>query len=316
MSASAPQLVSVIVPARDAERTIGDCLASVFRMDFPHNRLEVLVVDNGSTDRTAEIAMHYPIRYLREDRRGRGYARNRGIVASSGELIAFTDADCLVSTNWLSELLAAFDGTRVSVAAGEVLAYPPATAPERYVAARRPRYSEWRDVRADQAGSVLARKLYSTHILASAVWRREVFDRIGLIDTRFRACEDADLCWRLVLSGLEVQFRPRAVVFHRHRGTVVELLGQHVGYGRGQAALANKYPEAFPWGWREELRAWTDLVSSAGRMLAPSVTDKGVGDTRSLYYPHLDFSRKLAQRLGFVAGALERQVRVLTTIRG
>ena len=89
--------VSVIIPVLNGERTIRECLVSLLRVDYLPERGEILVVDNGSTDRTAEIINSFPVRYLGEERRGKSYARNRGIEASKGEILAFTDADCVVS---------------------------------------------------------------------------------------------------------------------------------------------------------------------------------------------------------------------------
>ena len=132
---------SVIIPVLNGERTIRECLVSLLKMDYPVERLEILVVDNGSTDRTAEIINSFRVRYHREERRGASYARNRGIEASKGEILAFTDADCLVTTNWLRELVQGFDSEEVGVVAGEVVAYPPQTPAERYTAMRRPRLS-------------------------------------------------------------------------------------------------------------------------------------------------------------------------------
>src|ERR671916_681647 len=101
--------VSIVVPVLNGERTLRGCLTSLLRVDYPPDRREILVVDNGSTDRTAEIIQSFPVQYLREEQRGCSAARNRGIQASRGELIASTDADCVVSSGWLRELVQAFD---------------------------------------------------------------------------------------------------------------------------------------------------------------------------------------------------------------
>jgi len=93
--------VSVIVPVLNGERTIRECIVSLLNMDYPVERREILVVDNDSTDRTTDIIKNFPVRYLREERRGASHARNRGIEASKGAILAFTDADCAVTTRWL-----------------------------------------------------------------------------------------------------------------------------------------------------------------------------------------------------------------------
>lgn len=78
-------------------------------MDYPPERREILVVDNGSRDRTGQIVASYPVTLLREVLRGPAAARNRGIEASRGQLLAFTDADCVVTTRWLQELVLGFE---------------------------------------------------------------------------------------------------------------------------------------------------------------------------------------------------------------
>ena len=95
MASEPAPFVSVIVPVRNGERTVADCLTSLLELDYPTDSREILVVDNGSTDRTAEIVQRLPVTYLLEERVGRSHARNRGIEASSSELLAFIDADCV-----------------------------------------------------------------------------------------------------------------------------------------------------------------------------------------------------------------------------
>ena len=79
LETSSLPFVSVIVTALNDETLIKDCLVSLLGMDYPRERQEILVVDNGSTDRTAEIIKSFPVRYLWEGRRGKSYARNQGI---------------------------------------------------------------------------------------------------------------------------------------------------------------------------------------------------------------------------------------------
>ena len=134
--------VSVIIPVLNGERTIRECLASLIKMDYPVERREILVVDNGSTDSTAEIVKSFPVRYLREERPGPSAARNKGIEAGKGEILAFTDADCVVTAGWLQELVRGFDSEKTGVVVGEVVAYPPQTPAERYMAMRKPLWQQ------------------------------------------------------------------------------------------------------------------------------------------------------------------------------
>ena len=291
-SAAAP--VTVIVPVLNGEPTIADCLTSLLRTDYPLEQREILVVDNGSTDRTCEIVARFPVRMVREPRRGLSHARNRGIEESGGRLLAFTDADCMVSTTWLSELVRGLEEEGGAAVVGEVVAYPPATPAERYTAMRKPSFHAW-TVRRRRPGI----------LFMNVALRREVFDRVGLFDPGCGSAEDIDFSWRFLDAGLEVRRRPQAVVLHRHRTTARELFRQQVGYGRGQALLVRKYPDVLRWGWREEAAAWVDLgataVAAAKTLLAAAWTG---GRSTADPYPAYDFVRKLGQRVGFVEGAL------------
>jgi GT2 family glycosyltransferase len=282
-------LVSVVVPVLNGEATVGDCLTSLTRMDFPPKEREIVVVFQPSTDRTLEIVRHHPVRIVVEERRGVSYARNKGIEESCGKFIAFLDADCSASVGWLRELVKGLE--EGSAAAGEAVSFPPRTPVERYVAARKPL---WRE-------STRHGRAHPWFLLGTAALRREVFDRVGLFDTTFPpGAEDIDFCWRFFDAGLQVVDCPKAIAFHRHRVTRHALWRQHVGYARGQAALSRKYPRRAAWNWRREICAWLDLLVSAGKVAGGWVRRFGTGDEMTFYYPYYDFVRRLAQRTGFV----------------
>ena len=188
--------VSVIIPVLNEERTIRECLTSLIKMDYPVERREILVVDNGSTDRTAEIIKTFQVRYLWEERRGAAAARNKGIEASKGEILAFTDADCVVTTGWLRELARAFDEEGVGGVAGEVVAFPPKTRAEWYAAR----------VRHLSPQKYLSRSLLPFAAFANLAFRRDVFDRIGLLDATIPLGESTDFCTRL-LQGTDLKLR-------------------------------------------------------------------------------------------------------------
>jgi GT2 family glycosyltransferase len=284
--------VSVVVPVLDGEATIGDFLASLGRLDYPRDRREVVVVDNGSSDRTATLIRRAPVRYLFEGRRGTARARNRGIEASRGEIVAFTDADCVVTTGWLRALVAGFDDHRVGGVAGEILPFPPRTPAERYAAR----------IRHLSPQRYLRRPTFPFAVTANLAFRREVFDRVGLLDPNSpRGGESTDFCTRFFRqTGLELKLAPRAVVFHRHRATAAELFRQQWGYGQGHAYLYEKYRAEIPWSWRQRLAAWRDLGASGGKLVAAGARRVSARAGREeLDFLYFEFIRKLALRLGF-----------------
>ena len=300
---NAPSLpfVSVIIPVLNGERTIRECLTSLLKMDYPSERREILVVDNGSTDQTAAIVKTFPVRYLQEERRGASYARNQGIEASTGEIVAFIDADCTVTTRWLRELVQGFDGEEVGVVGGELVAYPPTTPAERYFAMRRPLWHT----------RTINYPISPWFLAGNTAFRREVFDQVGLFDPQFVGCEDIDYSWRFFQSRhFKLIYRPKAVVFHRHRQTTWELLKQYHRYGLGQAILRRKYRKELSWGWKRELRAYWDLLLAVlllGRAVVLSMI-RG-RSTVEVFHPHFDLFRKLGARIGFISGNLRRDSR-------
>lgn len=288
--------MSIVVPVHNGERTLRDCLASLLAVDFPCERREIIVVDNGSTDRTSEIIESFRVRRLHESRRGASQARNAGIVASRGEIVAFTDADCVVSRGWLKGLIDAFADANVEGVAGEIVAYPPATAAERYAAR----------IRHLSPQKYLRRPILPFAVFANLAFRREVFGRVGLLDEAMTAGESTDFCTRFRRSNqLGLVYAPRAVVFHRHRQTAAGLFRQQWNYGRGHALLYIKYGQEIPWGWRQSALAYADL-GKAIVALGTSVLRLGGGPAwrDQIAFCYLDCVRKVAERLGFARQAL------------
>jgi GT2 family glycosyltransferase len=289
--------VSVIIPVLNGEKTIGDCMASLLRTDYPPERHEILVVDNGSTDRTAEIVKNLPVQYLREERRGAPAARNTGIKASRGELVAFTDADCVVTRGWLGELVRTFDEDRVGGVAGEIFPYPPNTSAERYAAR----------VRSLSPQKYLSRPLLPFAVFANLAFRRDVFDRVGHLDEAITmGAEATDFCTRFLRgTGLKLKYAPNAVVFHRYRATARRFFKQQWNYGRGHALLHIKYRREIPWSWRQSVVAYREVARAAGALVVSGL-HYGLrgGRAEDVYFSYFNFLKKLAERLGFIRESL------------
>ena len=298
MAESEPK-VSVVVPVLNGERTLGGCLTSILRTDYPADRREVIVVDNGSSDATRTILDRFPVRVLSEPRRGPANARNRGIGAATGEIVAFTDADCVASRGWLRELVRAFDVRGAAGVAGEIFPFPPATAAERYAARIRHLSPE----------RYLRRATFPFAVTANLSFRRAVFERVGRFDADSpRGGESTDFCTRFSrATGEQLYLARAAVVFHRHRRTGWELFRQHWGYGRGHAYLYIKYRDEIPWGWRQTKTSYADLLGSAARLGRAALCYPFRAASREdLSFRYFEVVRKAAIRLGFVREAVTR----------
>ena len=227
--------VSVVICAYNAEPTMEACLTSLQALRYP--AFEVIVVDDGSTDRTGAIADRFEgIHVIHQENKGLSAARNVGIAASLGEIVAFTDSDCVVDPDWLHYLVATFLQTGLRAVGGPNL--PP---PEDSVVAA--------CVAASPGGPqhVLLDDVEAEHIPGcNMAFRREVLNEIGGFDPIYRSAgDDVDVCWRLQDRGYRIGFSPAAMVWHFRRNTMRAYIGQQKGYGKAEALLYFRHPQRF-----------------------------------------------------------------------
>jgi GT2 family glycosyltransferase len=197
---------SVIVPAHNSESTIDECVRSLLGLRYPSDRLELLIVDNRSTDGTVGALRPYADRIvvLEERRRGAAAARNAGIAGAGGEVVAFTDADCVVDQDWLRRLVEPLQDPGVGISGGTILARPSANDVERFG-------EEIHDHRR-------AIEVYQPPYAITMSWasRREFLRALGGFDERFIRGQDVDLSYRVSQAGYALAFVPEAVVYHRN----------------------------------------------------------------------------------------------------
>jgi glycosyltransferase involved in cell wall biosynthesis len=223
---------SVIVPAYNAAATIGACLESLKKLHYPN--YETIVVDDGSTDTTPQIVEASQTRLIRGDHRGLAEARNAGIEAASGEIVAFVDADARADADWLYHLVEAIT-RRAAVAAGG-----PNFAPYNGDAAFAFAPGIPREVRGE--GDQLTQLCGCNMAITKSALRE-----VGGFDPLFEAAgDDVDLSWRLTELPPEkrapIVSAPGAVVIHERRATLRDYLRQQRGYGAGENVLSRKYP--------------------------------------------------------------------------
>jgi GT2 family glycosyltransferase len=251
--------ISVVVCSYNGERTIGRCLEELCRLDYPD--YEVILVDDGSTDCTAAIAAEFDVRLIRTENRGLSAARNTGIEAATGEIVAFTDDDAWPDRDWLRYLAHGFAcGDHVGIGGPNLVP--------------------------DDAGLVENAVAHApggpTHVLLSdeiaehipgcnMAFRREALRAVGGFDPQFRiAGDDVDICWRLQEQGWTIGFCPAAVVMHHRRASVRAYLRQQVGYGKAEARLERKWPDKYNRGghlaWAGRMYASAPLRRRRGRI--------------------------------------------------
>ena len=227
--------VSVVVATYNGSRTLQNCLESLARLNY--DDYEVILVDDGSTDRTPELAKSFPsVRYLRQTNQGLSAARNAGIRAATGEIVAFTDDDCRADEDWLYYLVNDLLRSDFAGIGGHNF-LPPEDSP---VAAA---------VMASPGGPahVLLTDTEAEHIPGcNMAFYKWALEQIGLFDPIFRkAGDDVDICWRLQDGQFKIGFSPAAFVWHYRRSTVKAYLKQQTGYGEAEAFLIAKHPEHY-----------------------------------------------------------------------
>ncbi|HEY9694109.1 MAG TPA: glycosyltransferase [Oculatellaceae cyanobacterium] len=230
--------VSVVIPIYNGEADLPDLINCLNAQTYPAEQVEYLLVDNNSTDRTPTILQtaieqsskqKINFRLLSETNIQSSYAaRNTGIKASIGEIIAFTDADCRPDPNWLQSLIQPFVNIKIGMVAGEIIALPGETLLEKH---------------ADK-GNVLSQKHTLAHPFypygqtANLAIRKQVFEQVGLFRPYLTTGGDADICWRIQMhSDWKLDFAPSAIVKHRHRSTLKELQSQWRRYGSSNRYL-------------------------------------------------------------------------------
>ena len=227
--------VSVVVCVYNGERTMDACLASLEKLNYPD--YEVIVVNDGSTDRTAQIAAEYPyIRLIEQENKGLSEARNVGIRAAQGDIVAFTDADCMADPDWLTHLVARFQSSDFAAVGGPNLTPPDDSFVASCVA-----------VSPGAPTHVLLDDEVAEHIPGcNMAFRHEALEAIDGFDPIFRAAgDDVDLCWRLQNKGYKIGFSAAAVVWHFRRNTLRDYIKQQRGYGKAETLLFFKHPSRF-----------------------------------------------------------------------
>ena len=226
--------ISVVVCTYNGSRTIRDTLDALENLDYPD--YEVIVVDDGSTDSSATIAGLYPVRVIRTPNRGLSAARNTGMEAATGSIVAYTDDDAYPDQHWLKYLAWTFLTTNY-VGVGGPNIPPPGDGKIAESVAHSP----------GGPVHVLLSAQEAEHIPGcNCAFHRDAMLAIGGFDPIFRSAgDDVDLCWRLMERGWKLGFNPAAMVWHHRRNSVRTYWKQQKGYGKAEALLERKWPSKY-----------------------------------------------------------------------
>ena len=231
--------VTVVVAFYNAARTLTDCLQSLLDLNYPD--YEVVVVNDGSTDCSAEIVARYPFRIVTHERNlGISAGRNTGLRAATGEIVAYIDADARADRDWLTYLAATYLEQPVAGVGGPN-PVPPDDAWVAQCVFRAP----------GGPTQVMLDDCTAEHIPGCNMsFLKSALEDVGGFDEQFNtAADDVDICWRLIERGHRIGFNASAVVWHHRRPSVRAYWRQQVGYGVSEAKLERKFPTRFnSWG--------------------------------------------------------------------
>lgn len=225
---------SVVVPAYNAGATVRLCLEALLRQSVGTPAYEVLVVDDGSTDDTAEVLKDFPVTVIRQPNRGPAAARNHGARRARGEIILFTDADCVPREDWVAQMAKPFADAGVCAVKGA------------YRTSQSALVARFAQVEFEERFELLKRAdaidMVDTY---SASYRKHLFERMGGFDESFPVAnnEDTDLSYKFSAAGLRMVFNPDAVVFHlRHPDTLPRYLRQKFWRGYWRMVVYRRFP--------------------------------------------------------------------------
>ena len=231
---------SIIIPTLNCAGDIEGCVKSLRNQDYPGDRFEIIIVDNGSTDATMDILPLSGVRYFVRNERSRAKALNTGIANAMGEIICTTDISCRAEPDWISTIVKSFNDPSVGCVAGEIKLLKVS---DNAVIG----FQE----RSNYMSPMLALKRTRLPYLpfadgANASFRKQLFEKIGLFEESFIKAADVEICYRMfILTDYNLVFNQDAVVWEPGEPTLRALLKQRYRMGIGGNLMRMKYPALF-----------------------------------------------------------------------
>lgn len=222
--------ISIIIPTYSRPKQLEVCLTYIAAIEYEQARREVVVVDDGSIEKLDSLVKPFistlNLNLIRQSNRGPAAARNNGVKSASGEIVAFTDDDCMPDKGWLNGMVAALDLERDRAVGGRT-------------------ENQLKDNCYSQASHLLIEYLYELYSENHSEMQfftsnnfacfRDTFHELGGFSEEFKsnAAEDRDFCRRWQQAGKTLCFAPNAIIFHAHQLSFSSFLRQHSNYGQG-----------------------------------------------------------------------------------
>lgn len=236
-------MISVVIPIYNEEKNISETLGSIYNNNIlPY---EVIVADGGSTDQTVDIIKEqFPqVKIVNNPRKNAASGRNVGIKHAKGDVIAFTDGDCIVSTNWIEEIQNAFARYDIDGLGGKVKIAKPINHIEEYWG-----NLAWNLIMnfGDKQYQVNQCTLNDAFVTANCAYSRNLLKRINGFNNWFaNNAEDVDLCWRAIKAGAKLIYEPSVVIYAHNVTTVKGVAKKSFRNGYSSSKLQKKYGSRF-----------------------------------------------------------------------
>lgn len=226
--------VSVIVPVYNGEKDIANCLKALINQNYPKENYEIIVVNDGSTDNTSKVVKKFKkVKLIQQEHKGPASARNLGAKYAKGEILLFTDSDCIPDKNWIKNMVEPFKDKAIVGVSGTYKTLNKENLIARFVGyeieERHEKLEKEREI--DFIGTY------------SAGYRRDVFLKFGGFDETFPIAsgEDPELSFRISKAGFKMIFQPKAFVYHKHPDTLPKFLKQKFWRGYWRIYLYKKH---------------------------------------------------------------------------
>ncbi len=226
--------VSVIVPAYNAQSHLDDCLTALENQSLARDLYEIIVVNDGSQDNTGAIANQFNVTVINQQNQGPAVARNEGVRHASGEIVVFTDADCVPDKLFLEEILKPFDNPAIVAVKGA------------YRTRQTGIWARFAQVEFMERYAKLSRSENIDFVDSyAAAFRKDVFEKVGGFDAHFPVAnnEDVDLSYKIAHLGSMMAFNPKAIVYHIHPDSARKYLKLKFSRAYWRMLVYRKFPE-------------------------------------------------------------------------
>ncbi len=228
-----PPTISIIIPVKNRPKDIGECLAALVVLDYPKDKAEIIVVDDGSTDSTGKVIQTFDVRAIHSPKsRGVSACRNLAARSAHGDLLAFTDSDCVPHPHWLKDLSPYFYDERVGIVGGYVSNFYSRSTLDRYEEVKSSLNIGPLPFRVEE--DPLSKAYVPS---CNLIIRKKAFLEAGGFQEDLTVGEDVDLCWRTRELGYHLLYIPRGKIEHKHRNDLIHMLARRYDYGTSEATL-------------------------------------------------------------------------------